>query len=338
MIKQVLLFIFRKYPLNPMNHFYFSLLTLITLSPFVSFSQAVKKETSLERIEDSTSNVKRFDAVNYQILADQKYYKNNPEAKNIANLTALDEQIGTGKSAEHLADAQKASKEEIPYDQRATYTMDNEVALDTKLKRSAEDKASSKGMDTYTDNSSYEKQASKHSSIEQDTQEIKKVETVEVIPLVKETVEVTQEKLVVATVNETTIVSSPTTTDSLKVIVKPTTYPSTIDFKDNNNVVPTEKLVPAPKTVEPTPVVVEPTPVVVEPTPVVVEPIPVVIEPTPVVVEPTPIPTPKETVKSTPNPAINREQQVIDGLINSGNYDVYDDGKYIKIARKKKIK
>ena len=41
---------------------------------------------------------------------------------------------------------------------------------------------------------------------------------------------------------------------------------------------------------------------------------------------------------TTPNPAINREQQVIDGLINSGNYDVYDDGKYIKIARKKKIK
>ena len=324
MIKQVLLFIFRKYPLNPMNHFYFSLLTLITLSPFVSFSQAVKKETSLERIEDSTANLNRFDLVNYQILADQKYYKNNPEAKNIANLTALDEQIGTGKSAEHLADAQKASKEEIPYDQRATYTMDNEVALDTKLKISAEDKASSKGMDTYTDNISYEKQASKHSSIEQDTQETKKVETVEVIPLVKETVEVTQEKLVVATVNETTIVSSPTTTDSLKVIVKQTTFPSTIDFKDNNNVVPTEKLVPAPKKVEPTPVVIEPTPVV--------------IEPTPVVVEPTPIPTPKETVKSTPNPAINREQQVIDGLINSGNYDVYDDGKYIKIARKKKIK
>ena len=331
MIKQVLLFIFRKNKLKPMNRFYFSFLVLVTLSPFVSFSQAHKKETSLERIEDSTANLNRFDLVNYQILADQKYYKNNPEAKNIANLTALDEQIGTGKSAEHLADAQKASKEEIPYDQRATYTMDNEVALDTKLKISAEDKASSKGMDTYTDNSSYEKQASKHSSIEQDTQEIKKVETVEVIPLVKETVEVTQEKLVVATVNETTIVSSPTTTDSLKVIVKPTTYPSTIDFKDNNNVVPTEKLVQAPKTVEPTSVVVEPTPVVVEPTPVV-------IEPTPVVVVPTPIPTPKETVKSTPNPAINREQQVIDGLINSGNYDVYDDGKYIKIARKKKIK
>jgi hypothetical protein len=317
MIKQVLLFIFRKYPLNPMNHFYFSLLTLITLSPFVSFSQAVKKETSLERIEDSTANVKRFDLVNYQILADQIYYKNNPEAKNIANLTALDEQIGTVKSAEHLADAQKASKEEIPYDQRATYTMDNEVALDTKLKISAEDKASSKGMDTYTDNSSYEKQASKHSSTEQDTQETKKVETVEVIPLVKETGEVTQEKLVVATVNETTTVSSPTTTDSLKVIVKSTTYTSTIDFKDNNNVVPAEKRMPDTKTVEPTPAV---------------------IEPTPVVVEPTPIPTPKETVKSTSNPAINREQQVIDGLINSGNYDVYDDGKYIKIARKKKIK
>ena len=326
MIKQVLLFIFRKNKLKPMNRFYFSFLVLITLSPFVSFSQAHKKETSLERIEDSTSNVKRFDAVNYQILADQKYYKNNPEAQKTEIQTALDEQIGTGKSAEHLADAHKASKEEVPYDQRATYTMDNEVALDTKLSVSAEDKASAKGMGTHTDYSSYEKQETKNSSTEQDTQEPTKVENVAVIPVPKEAIEETQNKPVVATVNvnETTIVSSPTATDSLKVIVKPTTYPSTIDFKDNNNVVPTEKLVPAPKKVEPTPAVIEPTPVVVEPTPVVVE--------------PTPIPTPKETVKSTPNPTINREQQVIDGLINSGNYDVYDDGKYIKIARKKKIK
>jgi hypothetical protein len=104
--------------------------------------------------------------------------------------------------------------------------------------------------------------------------------------------------------------------DSVKVVpAKPTSYPSTIEFKDNNSVVPTEKHVPAPKKVEPTPVAVEPTPTIVAPTPIQVE-----------------------TVTPTTKPGINREQQVIDELINSGNYDVYDDGKYIKISRKKKIK
>ena len=34
-------------------------------------------------------------------------------------------------------------------------------------------------------------------------------------------------------------------------------------------------------------------------------------------------------------PENNREQRVVDELINSGNYDVYDDGKYIKFSKKK---
>ena len=48
--------------------------------------------------------------------------------------------------------------------------------------------------------------------------------------------------------------------------------------------------------------------------------------------------SPVVIVQNISKPEIDREQLVVDELINSGNYDVYDDGKYIKFSKKKEIK
>ena len=44
--------------------------------------------------------------------------------------------------------------------------------------------------------------------------------------------------------------------------------------------------------------------------------------------------SPVVIVQNISKPEIDREQLVVDELINSGNYDVYDDGKYIKFSKK----
>lgn len=335
MIKHTKLFVFRTYNFSPMNRFYILFILLLVFTPRVGFSQKIKKEVSLEKIEDSTANIKRFDVVNYQVVADQKYFKNNPEAQSTAVQTVLDEQLVSGKSAEDVADANKTTHAEIAYDQRTTTALDQQVALDTKLLVSAEEKAVSKQVTLDVDYSSSAAQVtaipiakpeSNSSALTNEFSEPKKTESEQEV-VVKQEVEkpvditskeeVTNNELIKASpIVSDTLTPTIAKIDSVKVVpAKPTSYPSTIEFKDNNSVVPTEKHVPAPKKVEPTPVAVEPTPTIVAPTPIQVE-----------------------TVTPTTKPGINREQQVIDELINSGNYDVYDDGKYIKISRKKKIK
>ena len=45
--------------------------------------------------------------------------------------------------------------------------------------------------------------------------------------------------------------------------------------------------------------------------------------------------TPKQVEVKNMYSETSREEKVIDELINSGIYDVYDDGKYIKFSKKK---
>jgi len=341
-----------------MSRFSYLCLLVLLLAPYVVYSQGTTEEVSLEKKEDSNANIKRFDLVNYQIIADQKYYKNNPEEQNKSVQSALDEQLISGKSAEEAADAKKTSHEEKAYDQRTTEVLDEQTALDTKLLVSAEEKTGSKQVTLEVDDTraslksednASEKGITNTNELTKEAFEVEKTLPEQELVIVKEVdnvkpVEVKQanlEQLPVAikevpkseeikintevTSNESAVSSSLasdslspaiTKNDSVKVATaKPTTYPSTIEFKDNNSVVPTEKHVPAPKKVEPTPVTVEPTPTIVSPTPIS-----------------------EVTETPTKKPEINREKQVIDGLINSGNYEVYDDGKYIKISRKKNNK
>jgi len=115
-------------------------LVLSILVPVIGSSQTTKQETSLEKTEDHKSDIKKFDLINYQIIADQKYYKNNPDEFIKESRFSLDEQVSS-KSADASADEKGVNNNKNPLDQSSSKSSVVEVAQHKKMGVSDADKS-----------------------------------------------------------------------------------------------------------------------------------------------------------------------------------------------------
>jgi hypothetical protein len=279
---------------------------ILVLSVFVSFvgnAQNTNEEPSLDKIQDATSDVKKYDLVNYQIIADQKYFKNNPDALTRQRAISLEEQVSL-KSADHKA----IHGNQIPLDEASRITSSEEVALDSKISESAEDKFEQKTRRNQPEskqpvnnllptvenkkpavknpNSDY--QNAKTSNSQSSSRGSNKGVTTESKKSAEQGIVVTAKK-------EKLIVKNVVDSAKLKAVRELVNAPF-IQLNDNHRSITKQKSTQLPKVVEKTPKQVE--------------------------------------VKNMYTES-DREEKVIDDLINSGNYDVYDDGKYIKFSKKK---
>lgn len=288
------------------------LYSILVLSVFVSFfgnAQNNNEEPALDKIQDATSDVKKYDKINYQHVADQKYFKNNPEALTDKLTISLEEQV-SHKSADHAADHKGINANHTPHDQTTRNSTDSEVPFDRKLERSAEDlldgqfeheKAKSKSVshqentklevfqpvekksnsNGYKDNSSNSSSSStKNSAKKELSTQTKKME---------------DSKIVATTKKEEPKVKHVVDSAKLKAVKELVNAPF-IQYKDNHKVTSNQKSTQLTKVVDKT--------------------------------------TKQAEVINT-NIQSNSEDRVVDQLINSGIYDVYDDGKYIKFSMKR---
>lgn len=354
----------------------------VFIHSYVVLSQS-DESTSIEIIVDKKDNIKRFDIINYQILADQKYYKNNPEQQSVKDQTPLDE---LQSSAELSADSKQKIESLIPLDQQVKRSSEDQVALDSKLLVSEENKLdkgsvteSSNKTELFIAKESIELEDTKlelgsateslnktdlHIAKESIELEDKKVEEKQILTTESiknevdssEIVIVNQEKSVelpeqaiLTTVIDTFAVKSHTI-DVPQDVQEDVSKVNQLEFEENNRIQDTvvRKEVNVDKTVKKTDKYVDYK--VVDPIkPTHKGAIPAEkttsIKPNPVaekavnkneeIVE---TPQPKTELPDNQKASSNKEKEVIDGLIKSGMYDVYDDGKYIKISRKKNNK
>jgi len=270
-----------------MIHRLYILLVLSVLVSFSGNSQATNQEPSLDKIQDATSDVKKYDLINYQIIADQKYFKNNPNELTKQSTMSLEEQVSL-KSANNKV----INVNQTHLNESARRSSSSEVALDNNLSESAEDKfdqkagikqlekkTTSNNQNIKTPNSSNSNPQAKNNVANNGvTNEAKKsLEPRVVVPAKKE-------KLIVKNVVDS---------EKLKAVKALVDAPF-IQLNDNHKINTKHKSSQLPEVVAPIPVEVK-----------------------------------NSYTEST------REEKVIDELINSGNYDVYDDGKYIKFSKKR---
>lgn len=284
---------------------------ILVLSVFVSFAgnaQNINEEPSLDKIQDATSDVKKYDLVNYQFIADQKYFKNNPEELTKQITLSLEEQSSL-KSADRSADNKGINANQIPLDQSDRSVSSQEVALDSKFFESAEDKFEEKAgrkqvvsdlSPPTIENKKIELGQTSAKKSTTDQQNIKSTNSQSTIKLVNkeittETKKTVEQKVVVPAKNEKLIVKNVVDSAKLKAVKDLVNAPF-IQLNDNHKSITRQKSSQLPKVVEKTPKQVE--------------------------------------VKNMYSET-SREEKVIDELINSGIYDVYDDGKYIKFSKKK---
>ncbi len=283
---------------------------ILVLSVFLSFAgnaQNINEEPSLDKIQDVTSDVKKYDLVNYQFIADQKYFKNNPEELTKQISLSLEEQLSS-KSADHSADNKGINANQIPLDQSDRSFSSQEVALDSKFSESAEDKFEEKAgrkqavsnLSPTTENKKIELVQTSAKKTTTDQQNIKSTNSQSTVKLVNkeittETKKTVEQKVVVPAKNEKLIVKNVVDSAKLKAVKDLVNAPF-IQLNDNHKSITKQKSSQLPKVVEKTPKQVE--------------------------------------VKNMYSET-SREEKVIDELINSGIYDVYDDGKYIKFSKKK---
>ncbi len=283
---------------------------ILVLSVFLSFAgnaQNINEEPSLDKIQDVTSDVKKYDLVNYQFIADQKYFKNNPEELTKQISLSLEEQLSS-KSADHSADNKGINANQIPLDQSDRSFSSQEVALDSKFSESAEDKFEEKAgrkqavsnLSPTTENKKIELVQTSAKKTTTDQQNIKSTNSQSTVKLVNkeittETKKTVEQKVVVPAKNEKLIVKNVVDSAKLKAVRELVNAPF-IQLNDNHKSITKQKSSQLPKVVEKTPKQVE--------------------------------------VKNMYSET-SREEKVIDELINSGIYDVYDDGKYIKFSKKK---
>ncbi len=283
---------------------------ILVLSVFLSFAgnaQNINEEPSLDKIQDVTSDVKKYDLVNYQFIADQKYFKNNPEELTKQISLSLEEQLSS-KSADHSADNKGINANQIPLDQSDRSFSSQEVALDSKFSESAEDKFEEKAgrkqavsnLSPTTENKKIELVQTSAKKTTTDQQNIKSTNSQSTVKLVNkeittETKKTVEQKVVVPAKNEKLIVKNVVDSAKLKAVRELVNAPF-IQLNDNHKSITKQKSSQLPKVVEKTPNQVE--------------------------------------VKNMYSET-SREEKVIDELINSGIYDVYDDGKYIKFSKKK---
>lgn len=271
-------------------------LVLSILVPVIGSSQTTKQETSLEKTEDHKSDIKKFDLINYQIIADQKYYKNNPDEFIKESRFSLDEQVSS-KSADASADEKGVNNNKNPLDQSSSKSSVVEVAQHKKMGVSDADKSERSNAEI---NNKLENE--KKSNLNQST-DSKAVKQGKVVGKSISSNSIVKGLENQSNKNTTTGVRAKKEADSLifnsKVVSNTKKETLNIELKEKTKVVQKEKYFRGPKIVEKSPVVI---------------------------------------VQNISKPEIDREQLVVDELINSGNYDVYDDGKYIKFSKKKEIK
>ena len=271
-------------------------LVLSILVPVIGSSQTTKQETSLEKTEDYKSDIKKFDLINYQIIADQKYYKNNPDEFIKESRFSLDEQVSS-KSADASADEKGVNNNKNPLDQSSSKSSVVEVAQHKKMGVSDADKSERSNAEI---NNKLEKEKKSNSNQSIDSKAVKQGEVVDKSISSNSIVKGLENQ---SNKNTTTGVRAKKEADSLifnsKVVSNTKKETLNIELKEKTKVVQKEKYFRGPKIVEKSPVVI---------------------------------------VQNISKPEIDREQLVVDELINSGNYDVYDDGKYIKFSKKKEIK
>jgi hypothetical protein len=283
---------------------------ILVLSVFISFAgnaQNMNEEPSLDKIQDATSDVKKYDLVNYQFIADQKYFKNNPDALTNQIASSLEEQLSL-KSADHSADDKGINANQIPLDQSHRSISSQEEALDSKFTESAEDKFEEKvgrkqvvsNLPHTIENKKIELVHTSENKSISDKQNIKNTNSQSTNKLTNKDVTTetkkSREQLVVVPVkNEKLIVKNVVDSAKLKAVKELVNAPF-IQLNDNHRTITKQKSTQLPKVVEKTPKQVE--------------------------------------VKNLYSET-SREEKVIDELINSGIYDVYDDGKYIKFSKKK---
>jgi hypothetical protein len=312
---------------------------------------------SVEVIVDKKQNIKRFDNINHQILADEKYFKNNPDQIVIKDQTPLDESL---KSAELTAGLLQTIDNLIPLDQQVKAVSQNQLALDSKLKVSEEDKngvnpvielsnikqlaISNESVEMFDDNYK-EKQTviAKEPIIVVDSTTVENIKSVDLteqleVDKSKDTTQVISKnnevnsilKEELSVIDKVEIEKNKEVNDSLvfqEPIVKETPTKITDKYVNYKIVDEFNKKSEAPKPVEK---LVEIKNDVVSDTLVSTK----AVSTSPVVLE-----APKQiSSKPVKNTDETNEKKVIDGLIKSGMYDVYDDGKYIKISRKKSSK
>lgn len=290
-----------------MTHRLYIVLVLSVIVSFTGNAQNNNEEPALDKIQDATSDVKKYDLVNYQFIADQKYFKNNPEELTKQISLSLEEQLSS-KSADRSADNKGINANQIPLDQSDRSVSSQEVALDSKFSESAEDKFEEKAgrkqvvsnLSPTIENKKIELVQTSAKKTTTDQQNIKSTNSQSTVKLVNkeittETKKTVEQKVVVPAKNEKLIVKNVVDSAKLKAVKDLVNAPF-IQLNDNHKSITKQKSSQLPKVVEK---------------------------------------TPKQVEVKNEYTGSSREEKVIDELINSGIYDVYDDGKYIKFSKKK---
>ena len=285
---------------------------VLVLSVIVSFTgnaQNNNEEPALDKIQDATSDVKKYDKVNYQHIADQKYFKNNPDALTDQLKISLEEQNSL-KSADQSADYKGVNTNQTPLDESSRYYSASEVALDSRIELSAEELLEQK-MENKNEGSralrreensksEYEQPIEKNTNLKQNTSNTvtsntKNSNKASKKELPAQSKKSEESKLVATTKKEELKVKQVVDSAKLKAVKELVNAPF-IQLKDNHKVASNQKSTQLVKVVDKT--------------------------------------TKQAEVINT-NIQSNSEDRVVDQLINSGIYDVYDDGKYIKFSMKR---
>ena len=270
---------------------------ILVLSVFISFAgnaQNINEEPSLDKIQDATSDVKKYDLVNHQVIADQKYFKNNPDALTKQITISLEEQVSL-KSSDQSADDKGIKANHTPLDAAERSSSSADVPYDSKFSLSEE-------------NNSNKKSNSKNKELNSSNRVDSPSNQTQLKPHSKGNSSVNEKSIE----QGNKIIGQPTNSrlyekshanvsksNEVEVVIE---TPSNL-LKEKNNV-KKEKYFAAPKIVEKPKVIEYPKVNTVQ-------------------------------VDKITEPDNNREQRVVHDLINSGNYNVYDDGKYIKFSKKK---
>jgi hypothetical protein len=294
-----------------MIHRLYIVLVLSLLVSFTGNTQSTNEEPSLDKIQDATSDVKKYDLINYQIIADQKYFRNNPDALIKESSLSLEEQVSR-KSADESAYNKGINANQSPLDEGTRSYSSTEGSLDTKSSESAEERFERKagGKESEMNSVSREENSKKVANQSSETKSTSNTDNAKTSNSTNSTAqttsksgkkEVTNESkkspgsLAIPAKKEKLIVKNVVDSTKLKAVKELVNAPF-IQLNDNHKATNKQKSTQLTKNVQKTVKQVE--------------------------------------IKNT-YPESDREDQVVDELINSGNYDVYDDGKYIKFSKKK---
>jgi len=270
-----------------MIHRLYSILVLSVLISFTGNTQSSDQEPALDRILEVTTDVKKYDKINYQIIADQKYYKNNPDELIKEKVSSSEEQNSSSS-----ADADADHKSSMHNQKHVNHSTSKE-SFNGKIYHSAEElfnnQSGHKNVDHTYDNHVESKHAEQNSHATK--HKINTSDKVAESSNASSSMRTSKDKVS----KEASAVNSASNSDNSKKS-RPAIDAPFINLTDKTKIVQKEKYFPAPKIVEKKPVIQE---------------------------------------QKITQLESNKDTRVVDELINSGIYDVYDDGKYIKFSKKR---